>query len=157
MAIQSSDTLHCLKRTQSLPIGLPEAWTFFSNPANLGRITPDWLAFSLTCPPLSVMYAGQILTYTIRPFPGLLLRWVTEITHAREPFFFVDEQRIGPYRFWHHQHIFQETKGGVEMSDIVHYALPLGPIGNLIHAVWVRRRLHGIFDYRREILADIFA
>lgn len=157
MAIQYSDTLHCLTRAQSLPLGLPEAWAFFSNPSNLCRITPNWLAFSLTCPPPSAMYAGQIMTYTIRPFPGLLLRWVTEITHVREPFFFVDEQRIGPYRFWHHQHIFQETKEGVEVSDIVHYALPLGPIGNLIHAVWARRRLHGIFDYRRNILADIFA
>jgi ligand-binding SRPBCC domain-containing protein len=147
--------LHCLTRSQNLPMGLTEAWTFFSNPANLCRITPDWLDFNLTCPPPAAMYAGQILTYTIRPLPGLWLRWVTEITHVREPRFFVDEQRIGPYRFWHHQHMFQETKQGVEIRDVVHYALPLGPVGNIAHALWVRRRLNDIFDYRQETLCKM--
>ena len=91
--------LHCLTRTQTLPLSLERAWEFFSDPANLSRITPGQLVFTLTCPPPDRMYAGQILTYTIRPMPGIRLRWVTEITHVREPYFFVDEQRIGPYRF----------------------------------------------------------
>ncbi len=148
--------LHFLTRTQTLPISLAEAWAFFSNPANLCRITPTWLDFRLTCPPPAPMYAGQILTYTIRPLPGLRLRWVTEITHVREPRFFVDEQRMGPYRFWHHQHLFRETLQGVEMTDLVHYALPLGLLGDVAHALWARNRLIAIFDFRRRLLDDLF-
>lgn len=147
---------HVLTRTQTLPLSLAEAWAFFSNPANLCRITPAWLAFRLTCPPPAPMYAGQILTYTIRPLPGLRLRWVTEVTHVREPCFFVDEQRLGPYKFWHHQHLFRETLNSVEMTDIVHYALPLGPLGDMANALWVRRRLNAIFDFRRQSLASLF-
>ncbi len=147
--------LHCLTQTQSLPLSLAQAWNFFSDPANLCRITPDWLAFTLTCAPPAPMYAGQILTYTIRPAPGLRLRWTTEITHVREPHFFVDEQRIGPYRFWHHQHHFQERDSGLLMTDLVHYALPLGPLGDLAHALWVEKRLHAIFRYRRKVLSEL--
>jgi ligand-binding SRPBCC domain-containing protein len=148
--------LHVLIRTQTLPLSLDHAWAFFSNPANLCRITPAWLGFCLTCPPPATMYAGQILTYTIRPLPGLHMRWVTEITHVRKPRFFVDEQRMGPYRFWHHQHLFRETLQGVEMSDIVHYSLPLGPLGDVVHALWARGRLNAIFDFRHKTLADLF-
>lgn len=148
--------LHCLTQIQTLPLSLDQAWDFFSDPANLSRITPDWLAFTLTCAPPSSMYAGQILTYTIRPVPLLRLRWTTEITHVREPYFFVDEQRLGPYRFWHHQHHFQETGNGLRMTDQVHYALPFGPLGELAHKLWVRKRLQAIFSHRRTVLSAIF-
>lgn len=85
--------LHCLSQTQTLPLSLDQAWAFFSDPANLSRITPGWLSFRLTCAPPASMCAGQILTYTVRQIPMLRLRWVTEITQVRAPFFFVDEQR----------------------------------------------------------------
>ncbi|GAB6058753.1 SRPBCC family protein [Desulfonatronum parangueonense] len=147
--------LHCLTQTQTLPLSLDQAWEFFSDPANLSRITPGWLAFTLTCSPHTAMYAGQILTYSIRPIPLLRLRWVTEITHVRKPYFFVDEQRIGPYRFWHHQHHFQETDTGLLMTDQVHYALPFGPLGDLVHALWVRNRLQAIFSHRRTVLSGL--
>lgn len=147
---------HVLIRNQWLPLSQEQAWDFFSNPANLCRITPAWLDFRMTCPPPGAMYAGQILTYSIRPLPGLRLGWVTEITHVRQPEFFVDEQRLGPYRFWHHQHLFRKTSNGVEMTDVVHYALPLGPLGEMVHALWARRRLRAIFDHRRETLSAMF-
>ncbi|TVM15187.1 hypothetical protein DPQ33_15965 [Oceanidesulfovibrio indonesiensis] len=163
--------LHSLSRVQLLTgrLGsLEEAWSFFSDPCNLAAITPPWLAFTVTCDP-EPMYAGQIITYTIAPFPGLpgLARlrasWVTEITHVRgpgdvgpdAPLFFVDEQRLGPYRFWHHQHRFTVEGHGVRMEDEVRYALPYGPLGDLAHRLMVRRRLEEIFDYRRATLAKL--
>ncbi|WP_045220593.1 SRPBCC family protein [Desulfonatronum thioautotrophicum] len=149
--------LHTLTRSQHLPLSSEQAWSFFSDPANLCRITPSWLDFRMTCPPPMAMYAGQILTYTIRPLPGLCLRWVTEITHVREPDFFVDEQRLGPYRFWHHQHLFQKSSHGLKMTDIVHYALPLGPLGDAAHALWARQRLNTIFDHRQKALIAMFS
>lgn len=148
--------LHSLQRAQFLPISVEEAWAFFSSPCNLSTITPDWLRFTMTCEAPQQMYAGQILTYSIRPFPFFSLGWVTEITHVREPEFFVDEQRLGPYAFWHHAHHFQEADGGVLMDDIVHYSLPLGPLGDVVHALYVRRRLGEIFDYRRTTLEELF-
>jgi ligand-binding SRPBCC domain-containing protein len=147
--------LHSLTRRQTLPISLEQAWAFFADPCNLCRITPGWLCFTVTCDP-APMYAGQILTYTIRPLPLVSMQWVTEITHVREPSFFVDEQRMGPYRFWHHQHSFRKVPGGVEIEDVVHYALPLWRLGDVIHPFLVRGRLERIFDFRFAALEERF-
>ncbi|WP_373500416.1 hypothetical protein [Desulfococcus sp.] len=148
--------IHTIERTQMLPISATAAWAFFSSPRNLPDITPPWLAFSLTSDPAETMYPGMILTYCLKPLKGVSMCWVSEITHVAEPRFFVDEQRIGPYRLWHHQHFFRETPEGVEMTDIVHYALKWGLFGDIAHRWIVRKKLDRIFDYRRDRLVEIF-
>jgi ligand-binding SRPBCC domain-containing protein len=140
--------LERLERRQTIPTTMEEAWRFFGQPENLALITPDWLGFRVTSPPQGPMYAGMIITYTVTPLLGVRLPWVTEITHCREPHFFVDEQRLGPYRFWHHQHHFRQVEGGAEVRDLVHYQLPFGPPGRVASAL-VRRRLAAVFDHRR--------
>lgn len=101
------------------------------------------------------MYGGQILTYTVCPLPRLRMRWVTEISHVRRPDFFVDQQRLGPYRLWHHQHLFRSVAEGTEMEDVVHYALPFWPLGELGRTM-VAARLDAIFEFRRQTLARMF-
>jgi ligand-binding SRPBCC domain-containing protein len=147
--------LEKLERLQVIPVTMEDAWAFFGRPDNLANITPQSLGFKVTSPPQEQMYAGMIITYTVTPFLGLRFRWVTEITQCREPFFFVDEQRIGPYRFWHHQHHFRQVSGGVEVHDLVHYQLPFGPLGG-IASPFVKRRLAAIFDFRRETIDKLF-
>ncbi|GFO55235.1 SRPBCC domain-containing protein [Geomonas sp. Red276] len=147
--------LERLERTQVIATTLAEAWRFFSRPDNLATITPPSMAFRVTSAPQQTMYPGMIITYKVSPVSGLPLTWVTEITHVEEPSFFVDEQRIGPYRFWHHQHHFREVEGGVEMRDIVHYQLPFGPLA--LPVTWlVKRRLEGIFEYRVQAVERLF-
>ncbi|MFL5383338.1 MAG: SRPBCC family protein [Longimicrobiaceae bacterium] len=146
--------LHLLEALQNLPISIGEAWAFFSDAHNLARITPPSLGFEVTSAPAERMYAGMIITYRIRPLLGVPVTWVTEITHVDEPRLFVDEQRFGPYRFWHHQHLFREVEGGVEMRDRVHYALPPG--GGAARRLLVAPRLREIFSYRREVLERTF-
>jgi len=148
--------LHRLCRRQSLPVSLDEAWAFFSDPSSLASITPPWLDFRSTSQLPQAAYPGLIVTYRLRPLGSLAVDWVTEITQMRRPDFFVDEQRFGPYRFWHHLHRFTAIAGGVEMEDVVHYALPLGPLGELAHRLSVARRLAAIFDYRRQALQARF-
>ena len=148
--------LHRLQTVQRLPISLDEAWDFFSSPRNLRFITPPWLDFRITNEVPERMHTGAIITYTIRPMFGLPVGWVTEITHLDPPHFFVDEQRFGPYRLWHHQHFFRPIEGGIEAEDIVHYALPFGPLGSLVHRLTVHRRVQDIFAYRREVLTERF-
>ena len=147
--------VHRLRTVQCLPVGLGEAWDFFSDPRNLARITPPDLGLVVEGDP-EPMYAGQILTYRVRPFPGTRARWVTEITAVRPGEFFVDEQRLGPYRFWHHQHRLRAVSGGVEVEDLVHYALPLDPLSRPAHALLVAPRLSRIFAFRREALRRLF-
>ncbi len=142
--------------TQTLPTSLDESWIFFCDPANLARITPPAMKFRLTCSPPKDLHAGMILTYSLRPLFGIKVDWTTEITHMQKPFFFVDEQRIGPYRFWHHQHHFREVDGGVEMHDLVHYLLPHMQFTALVNRCLVMPRLKRIFDYRRKTLQEIF-
>lgn len=147
------ERLHFVLR---LPITLPAAWDFFSDPRNLKRLTPPSLGIEITSEAPARMHPGMILSYTIRPLPGVPVRWVTEITHVREPHLFVDEQRFGPYRFWHHQHHFREIDGGIEIADIVHYGLPFGIIGRTLGGNAVRRRLEEIFSFRKTFLEETF-
>jgi ligand-binding SRPBCC domain-containing protein len=137
-----------------LPTDLETAWAFFSDPRNLPKITPPWLGFSVVSRLPERMHAGMIARYTVRPFPLMTVTWITEITHVDEPQFFVDEQRFGPYRFWHHQHHFREAPGGIEMRDLVSYILPFGAAGALA-ARYVARRLQEIFDFRRDTLEQM--
>lgn len=146
-----------LKRTQVLPITLEQAWQFFSSPRNLAKITPADMHFEiLSISGSDKMYAGQVINYKIKIFPLVRVRWTTEITHVQEPHYFVDEQRFGPYAWWHHQHHFKEVKDGVEIEDEVHYAIPLGLIGRLANALFVERTLNTIFDYRYAVLQKHF-
>ena len=142
--------VHRMETVQRVPVPMEEAWRFFSDPRNLAKITPPSLGFQVTSPLPERVYAGLIITYKVRPLFGVAVSWVTEITHVDEPSLFVDDQRYGPYRFWHHQHLFRPVEGGVEMTDIVHYALPPG--GGLARGLLVAPRLKEIFDYRRGVL-----
>ena len=148
--------LHRLADIQHLPITLGEAWDFFSDPRNLAVITPPEMAFEVQDDLPARMHPGLIIRYRVRPLFNLPVTWVTEITHVVEGELFVDEQRLGPYRFWHHQHHFREIPGGVEMRDIVHYDVGLGPLGEIVNALVVRRRVRAIFDFRRRVLDQRF-
>jgi ligand-binding SRPBCC domain-containing protein len=157
--IPAQDTqvkLYRIHRIQQLPIHINTAWDFFSNPFNLKEITPSSLGFEITSELPSQMYAGMLITYNLTPLFGISRRWITEITHVEAPHRFIDEQRFGPYRFWHHQHLFREIAGGVEMQDIVHYMIPFGWLGRLAAARLVQNQLQKIFDFRRDFLAKKF-
>ena len=141
--------VYTLKTVQNIPISLDAAWDFFSSPANLKEITPRNLGFKIVSKYHGEkMYPGQIIEYTVKPILGIPLYWMTEITHVENLKYFVDEQRYGPYAMWHHQHHFKAIKGGVEMTDIVHYKLPLWILGDIGNVILVKAQLKTIFDYR---------
>lgn len=148
--------IYRLKTVQNLPITLSKAWDFLSDPENLKTITPPYMRFKILEGNESKMYAGQIIKYTVTPVFGIRTGWITEITHVDYQKYFVDEQRFGPYKFWHHKHFIKEIKGGVEMIDIVDYKLPLGFLGRLAHPILVKRKLKEIFDFRYNKLIELF-
>jgi len=148
--------LYTLDQTQDFPISVAEAWEFFSAPANLDSITPPDVAFHLTGDHSGPMYESRILTYRITIAPLVTVNWVTEIKAIDEGRSFVDEQRSGPYAFWHHRHTFEAIPGGVRMNDLIHYAVPVGLLGGLTHPLIVRPKLERIFNYRRAELARRF-
>jgi ligand-binding SRPBCC domain-containing protein len=149
---------YALKFKQNIPIGLDEAWDFFSSPLNLQKITPADMRFVVTSDYTAntKMYAGMIITYKISPVAGVKLNWMTEITHVKDKQYFVDEQRFGPYALWHHQHHFKEIPGGVEMTDILNYAIPFGVIGRFTNKVYVGKKVKNIFDYRVKAVEELF-
>lgn len=102
-------------------------------------------------------YAGQIIRYQINVLPFIPVHWVTEITQVKEPFHFIDEQRFGPYALWHHQHHFEEVKGGVLMTDEVNYAIPFGILGRFAHWLFVAKEVNRIFEHRFRTLEDYFS
>jgi ligand-binding SRPBCC domain-containing protein len=148
---------HVLERSQFLPITLDEAWAFFSSPRNLAKITPSDMGFVIREPfDDQPTYAGQRITYTVSPLLGIPLKWVTLIAEAEGPHRFVDTQVQGPYKRWWHVHTFEAMEGGVLMKDRVEYELPLGPLGELAHAIFVKQRLKAIFDFRFVTLERYF-
>jgi ligand-binding SRPBCC domain-containing protein len=149
--------LHYLKSVQKLPVSIDIAWEFFSNPKNLAAITPPFLNLKVTNEIFGERaYPGQVLTYTVKPLLGISIEWMTEITHVEHLKMFVDEQRKGPYKLWHHQHHFKEIDGGVEMTDLVHYRVPFGPLGNLAHPIIVKGKLRDIFLFRFHKVKELF-
>lgn len=150
--------IYNLKRKQVLPISLEDAWSFFSSPKNLSKITPGEMGFDIQyISGGDQTYPGQIITYKIKILGGLRVTWVTEITHVQDKNYFIDEQRFGPYKLWHHQHHFKMTDQGLEMTDEVNYAIPLGIAGRLAHWLFVERQVNGIFDHRYKVLETYFA
>ena len=152
----TSSMLYSLHSTQKLPITIEEAWSFFSDPKNLNTITPDSMRFVTLSGDDRKMFQGQVIHYKISPFPFVSMEWVTEITHVKNNEFFVDEQRFGPYKFWHHKHFFTPLENGILMEDIVHYKMPFGVLGNVLHPIVVRPKLEEIFAFRTEKLRSIF-
>ena len=148
--------LHTISKSQILPIDLNKAWGFFSDPKNLQRITPPEMNFRIRSELPSEIYPGLIIHYRLNALPAVPVSWITEITHVQQKRMFVDEQRFGPYKFWHHQHHFRTVPDGVETEDIVHYALPFDPLSRIVHALLVGPRLRTIFEYRQQILSDLF-
>lgn len=136
---------------QYIPQKLDEVWHFFSRPENLNEITPEDMSFEILSDVADTpMYEGMIIRYNVRPFFNLPMNWVTEITYVRDREYFIDEQRFGPYALWHHQHHFKAVEGGTLMTDILHYKIPFGIIGNLADAVLVEKKIEEIFQFRFE-------
>lgn len=149
--------VYSLQSVQKVPASIDAVWAFFSDANNLKAVTPPHLNLKVTNNVYGdAVYAGQVMTYTVKPLLGIPLAWMTEITHVVEGRYFVDEQRKGPYKLWHHQHHFKPIEGGVEMTDIVHYRLPLGILGSLAHGIIVKKELQKIFTYRYQKIVALF-
>ena len=141
---------------QFVNASIEECWAFFSSPKNLQKITPGTMGFQITDFDGKNMYAGQIIQYKVSPLLGLKLRWTTEITNVKDNEYFIDEQRFGPYVLWHHKHFFEPSENGTKMTDLVHYALPLGFLGRIMNTLVVKNKLREIFDYREVKVNEIF-
>lgn len=148
--------MYQLIKKQIVHTDLNTCWDFFSNPANLKVITPDYMGFNVKTQTPNEMYEGLIIGYSVSPLLNIPMEWVTEITHVKDKLFFVDEQRVGPYKLWHHEHHFKEVEEGVEMIDIVSYQPPFGVLGKLVHPFIIKPKLEQIFAYRFQKVEDIF-
>lgn len=147
---------YSLKTVQKIPVTLPEAWNFFASASNLQSITPEAMGFRIISKHHGEkLYAGQIIEYIVRPVFSIRMYWMTEITQVKDKEYFIDEQRKGPYSMWHHQHHFKEIEGGVEMTDIVHYRLPMGFLGKIANSLFVKKKLQHIFNYRYERIKTV--
>tara|TARA_B100002052_G_C15703639_1_gene516270 strand:+ start:95 stop:559 length:465 start_codon:yes stop_codon:yes gene_type:complete len=142
--------------SQKLPISLDEAWDFLSSPNNLKLITPESMNFKIIDWDKKKAYPGQIIQYTVSPVLGIKIKWVTEITQVIRNNYFIDEQRFGPYSFWHHKHFIKEIDNGILMDDVIHYKIPFGLIGKIFNKIYVQNKLDKIFKYRENKLNEIF-
>ena len=149
--------IHVFHSTQIIHATIEGAWDFFSDPRNLAKITPPELDFTVLSALPERIHAGMMIEYRVRPLLGIPVRWLTEITHVEPGKFFVDEQRIGPYRIWHHEHHFKQLDGGrIELTDRVTYVLPFSPLSDVIHPFLVKPKLAKIFAFREKVVSELF-
>ena len=148
---------HQLKRKQFFEQPVEKLWEFIADPKNLKKITPDYMGFDITSNDLThEMYPGMLISYKVSPILGIKTTWVTEITHIKTGVYFIDEQRIGPYKLWHHQHFLKGYAKRTWMSDIVSYQPPFGMVGDMINKFLIQKKLKEIFDYREKVLKQLF-
>jgi len=140
-----------------IPASLDTVWNYFATPINLNEMTPPDMSFEILTNVEGVkMYPGMIIQYKVRPLLNIPMGWTTEITHCEEGKYFVDEQRFGPYALWHHQHHFKEVEGGVKMTDLIHYKAPMGFLGDIAVALFIKKQLEGIFEFRKKKVIELF-
>ena len=144
-----------VERRQFLAKEPRDVFAFFSRPENLQQITPDWLDFKILDVSTPELRRGTLIRYALR-WRMLPLRWTTEIVRWEPPHRFVDEQISGPYKLWHHEHRFEPQGNGTVMFDTVRHALPLGELGNIFAAPFVKRDVDDIFDYRSGRIRKLF-
>ena len=142
---------YLLRRRTVVPGTLHEVFTFHTDPRNLEALTPPWLAFRVLHSTDPAVRLGTRITYGLR-LHGIPMRWESRISEFVDGDSFADEMLSGPYRRWYHRHLFRDVEGGVEIEDVVEYALPFGPIGRLVHSLFVRRQLQQIFDFRTQAI-----
>ena len=148
-------TTYRLSASTVVPADIERTWAFFSDPANLGRITPSAPGFRMHSAP-EPTHEGQLIEYTVRPIAGIPLQWLTRIVGVDAPHAFTDVQLKGPYRRWVHRHTFTAVAGGTRIDDRVEYEMPFGPLGRLAHALVVRGQLAAIFQFRTAAIRSIF-
>lgn len=149
-------TVHRLERQQRVDRPVDEVFTLFAQARNLERITPPWLRFRVLTPEPIEMGVGTLIEYRLH-LHGLPLKWVSRIEEWRPGHSFVDRQIRGPYGLWHHRHTFTAAGEGTVVGDVVDYALPLGPVGELAHRLFVGRDLVRIFDFREAAVDGLLA
>jgi len=147
--------VYTFRNFQIIPSSLEKVWDFISSPQNLKHITPDYMGFDIISEELpEKMYAGMIIKYNVSPLMGIKTLWVTEITHVNELSYFVDEQRVGPYKMWHHQHILKAVDEGVIMTDIVDYQPPFGILGAIANSLIIHKKIEEIFSVRTRKIEE---
>ena len=150
--VSAPDKVELVDRDMIVPASLTDTFAFFADAANLQRITPPWLHFSMLTPPPIQMGVGLEIRYRIGLY-GLPVPWWSQIDVWEPGVCFVDRQIVGPYRWWRHEHRFEAVAGGTRVVDRVEY----GPRAGWLSGSLVRRDLNRIFDYRHEALRRIFA
>ncbi len=148
--------MNTLERRVLINCNIHDAWEFINKPQNLNKITPPQMEFKILSDIPEEMYDGLMIDYRVKVPRFGYLDWTSEIKHVRSHRSFVDEQRVGPYNMWYHFHSIKEMGDQVEFFDQVHYRMPFGVFGKLAHALFVKRDLRNIFDYREESLKRYF-
>ena len=148
--------IYSLKVKQVINQPIEEIWSFFSSPKNLNELTPKNMNFKILSGRSDDFFPGKIISYSVNPFKYYNLKWVTEITHIEKNKFFIDEQRFGPYKMWHHKHFLEAVDAGTKITDVVHYQVPFGILGRLLHPFIIKPKLDQIFAHREKAIRSIF-
>ena len=153
--IQNISGLYKITSSQHVDAKLDKVWDYYSRPANLESITPKSLSFKILNNPIEEMKEGDIIKFKMKLLPLINISWVTEIKSLKPLKYFIDEQKIGPYKLWHHRHSFEANRFGTTITDEIHFALPLKFISNILYTLFIKKKLKEIFEYRNKRIINL--
>ena len=169
---------HFFQTAQWVPYPVTTVFAFFADPANLPRLMPAWqkakvVRASIIPPPGTDLDkprsrqmaagAGSAITIAFRPFPlsPVQLTWDARIVEFEWDDHFCDQQASGPFAYWRHCHRVsdqpRQSLAGTTIVDDLAYELPLGMLSEPAHALFVRRQIKRIFEYRQQQLLKLLA
>ena len=145
------------RRAQTVPANLSDVWDYFSHPGKVPEVLPKSQKHILKSKLPRFIYTGMLFSFKTKALFGFSRNWTSMVIYENEPNYFIDEQKFGPFKYWHHQHIFTDVYSGVEIEDVIHYAMPFGFLGRIANKLFVAPRLRKIFDYRQKQISKLFS
>ena len=96
---------------------------------------------------------GETVTWQAKHF-GITQELTSVITAFNPPYNFTDEMGKGVFKRFRHVHIFEEKDGAVVMKDVFDYTSPLGVLGKIADALFLKNYMEELLVTRNRFVKE---
>lgn len=94
---------------------------------------------------------NETVTWKARHF-GIVMTLTSKITECSSPEIFTDEMVAGPFKMMKHRHVFEQNDGYTLMTDEFIYESPLGIIGKVADALFLKKYMRNLIEHRNKVI-----
>jgi ligand-binding SRPBCC domain-containing protein len=96
---------------------------------------------------------GESVRWRARHF-GIWQTLTSKITEYNRPRYFVDEMVTGAFASFRHEHLFLENEGSTQMVDVFVYQAPLGVLGKIADALFLKAYMRNLLKERNRVIKE---